>query len=129
MFVKNHLYNSDVHNSKGKYYCNAKPSAYYLYIETNVSVDFQIYISEPLISHLIIVFYVLHIIIISIITIAPLRNQTILATPAIIVSAIHCTSQSFLTMKSPMLISTLTVLETKMCGKVMEITSYFKDCI
>ena len=62
MFVKKHFNISDVHNSKSKYYCNAKLSAYYLYIEINVSVDFQICISEPLISYLIIVFYVLHII-------------------------------------------------------------------
>ena len=51
-----------MHNSKSKYYCNAKPSAYYLYIETKVPADFQICINEPLISHSIIVFYVLHII-------------------------------------------------------------------
>ena len=57
----------------------------------------------------------------------PLRNQTKLAAPAISVSTTHYSSQYFLTMNIPMLISKLTALETKMCGKMMVITSYFKD--
>ena len=56
-----------------------------------------------------------------------LRNQAILATPAISVSKTHYSSRYFLTMNSPMLISKPTALETKMCGKMMVITSYFKD--
>ena len=49
----------------------------------------------------------------------PLRNQAILATPAL--STTHYSSQCFLTMNSPML------LETKICSKMMVIMSYFKD--
>ena len=56
----------------------------------------------------------------------PLRNQAILATPAISVSTTHYSSQYFLTMNSPMLCSKLTALETKMYGKMMVIASYFK---
>ena len=59
--------------------------------------------------------------------IPPLRNNAILATSAISVSTIHYSSKNFLTMNSPMLSSKLTALETKMCGKMMVITSYFKD--
>ena len=59
--------------------------------------------------------------------IPPLRNQAILATPAISVITTHYSSQYFLTMNSPMLSSKLTALETKMCGKMMVITSYFRD--
>ena len=59
--------------------------------------------------------------------IPPLRNQAVLATPAIIVGTTHYSSQHFLNMNSPMLCSKLTALETKMCGKMMVITSYFKD--
>ena len=57
----------------------------------------------------------------------PLRNQLILATAAISVSTTYYSSQYFLTMNSPMLSSKPTALETKMCGKMMVITFYFKD--
>ena len=57
----------------------------------------------------------------------PLHNQAILATPAVSVSTTHYSLQYFLNMNSPMLCSKLTALETKMCGKMMVITSYFKD--
>ena len=61
-------------------------------------------------------------------SIPPLRNQAILATPAISVSTAQYSSQYFLTMNSPMLSSKLTAMEIKMCGKMMMIiTSYFKD--
>ena len=59
--------------------------------------------------------------------ISPLRNQAILATPAISVRTTHYSSQYFLTMSNPMFSSKLTALETKMCGKMIVITSYFKD--
>ena len=59
--------------------------------------------------------------------IPPLRNQSILATTAISVSATHYSSQYFLTINSPMLCSKLTALEKKVCGKMMLITSYFKN--
>ena len=59
--------------------------------------------------------------------ITPLRNQAILATPAISVITTPYSSQCFLTMNSPMLSSKLTALETKMCGKMMVIASYFKN--
>ena len=59
--------------------------------------------------------------------IPPLSNQAILATPAISVSTTHYSSQYFSFMNSPMLSSKLTVLETKMCDKMMVITSYFED--
>ena len=55
------------------------------------------------------------------------HNQTILATPAITVSTTDYSSRYFLTMNSPMSSSKMTALETKMCGKMMVITSYFKD--
>ena len=35
-------YISGAHNSKSKCYFNAKPSAYYFYVKTKISVDFQI---------------------------------------------------------------------------------------
>ena len=38
-------YISGAHNSKSKCYFNAKPSAYYFYVKTKISVDFQIFIS------------------------------------------------------------------------------------
>ena len=59
--------------------------------------------------------------------ITPLRNQTILAAPVISVIITPYSSQCFLTMNSPMLSSKLTALETKMCGKMMVVTSYFKN--
>ena len=45
--------------------------------------------------------------------IPPLRNQAILATPAVSVITTPYSSQCFLTMSSPMLSSELTALETK----------------
>ena len=59
--------------------------------------------------------------------ISPLGNQTILATPAISVSTTPYSLQYIFTMNSPILSSKLTTMETKMCGKMMIITSYFKD--
>ena len=59
--------------------------------------------------------------------IPPLRNQARLETPAISVITTPYSSQCFLTMNNPMLSSKLTPLETKMCVKMMVITSYFKD--
>ena len=59
--------------------------------------------------------------------IPPLCNQAILVTPAIGVITAAYSSQCFLTMNSSILSSKLTALETKMCGKIMVITSYFKD--
>ena len=59
--------------------------------------------------------------------IPPLRNQAILATPAVSVITTPYSSQCFLTMNSPVLSSELTALETKMYGKMMVITFYFKD--
>ena len=59
--------------------------------------------------------------------ITPLRNQAILAAPVISVIITPYSSQCFLTMNSPMLSSKLTALETKMCGKMMVVTSYFKN--
>ena len=56
-----------------------------------------------------------------------LRNQAILAIAAISVSTTRYSSQYFLTMNSPMLTSKLIALETKICGKMMVITFYFKD--
>ena len=56
-----------------------------------------------------------------------LHNQAILATSAITIITAPYSSQCFLIMNSPMLSSKLTALETKMCGKMMVITSYFKD--
>ena len=44
----NILYISGAHNSKSKWCYNAKPSAYYFYVKTKVSVDFQICIGAPL---------------------------------------------------------------------------------
>ena len=41
-------YISGAHNSKSKCCYNAKPSAYYFYVRTKISVDFQICISVPL---------------------------------------------------------------------------------
>lgn len=58
--------------------------------------------------------------------ISPLGNQTILATPAISVSTTPYSLQYIFTMNSPILSSKLTTMETKMCGKMMIITSYFK---
>ena len=49
------------------------------------------------------------------------------ATPAISAVTTPYSSQCFLTTNSPRLSSRPTALETKMCGKVMVITSYFKD--
>ena len=60
-------------------------------------------------------------------SIPPLCNQAALATPTNSVGTTHYSSQYFLTMNSPMLCSKLAALETKMCGKMMVITSYFKD--
>ena len=59
--------------------------------------------------------------------IPPLRNQAIFTTHAIGVITTPHSSQCFLTMNSPMLNSELTAFETKMCGKMMVIISYFKD--
>ena len=59
--------------------------------------------------------------------ITPLGNQAILATPDVTVVTVPYSSQCFLTINSPMLSSKLTALETKMCVKMMVITSYFKD--
>ena len=59
--------------------------------------------------------------------IPPLRNQAILATPAISVITTPCSSHCFLTMTSPMVSGKLTALEKKMRGKMTVITSYFKD--
>ena len=56
-----------------------------------------------------------------------MRNQSILVTPAINVSTTPHSSQHFLAMKIPMLSSKLVSLETKMCDKMMAITSYFKN--
>ena len=56
-----------------------------------------------------------------------LRNQAILATPTDSVITDSYSSQCFLTMNSPMLSSKPTALEKKMCGKMVVITSYFKD--
>ena len=56
-----------------------------------------------------------------------LRNQAILAIATISVSTTRYSSQYILTMNSPMLNSNLTALETKTCGKMMVITSYFKN--
>ena len=58
--------------------------------------------------------------------ILPLRNQAILPTPAFSVITTSYSSQCFLTTNSPMLSSKLIALETKMCRKMMLITSYFK---
>ena len=58
--------------------------------------------------------------------IPPLRNQAILATPAVSVITTLYSSQCFLTMNRANLSSKLTALEIKMCGKMMVITSYFK---
>ena len=44
----NILYILGAHNSKSKWCYNAKPSAYYFYVKTKVSVDFQICIGAPL---------------------------------------------------------------------------------
>ena len=54
-------------------------------------------------------------------TVTTLRDQVILATPAVSVITTPYSSQCFLTMKSSMLSSKLTALETKMCGKMMVI--------
>ena len=59
--------------------------------------------------------------------IPPLRNKAMLATPAIRFITTPYSSQCFLTMNSPMLSSKLTALETKIFGKMMVVTSYFKD--
>ena len=56
-----------------------------------------------------------------------LRNQAILVTPVISVITTPYSSQCFLSMNSPMLSSKLTALEIKMCGKIMVVTSYFKN--
>ena len=56
-----------------------------------------------------------------------MANQAILATPSISVSKTSYSSQDFLTMSSSMLRSKLTAFETKMCGKRMIITFYFKN--
>ena len=53
----------------------------------------------------------------------------ILATPVITVSTTPNRSQYFLTMNSPILNSKLASLETKVCGKMEIITSYFKDAL
>ena len=58
--------------------------------------------------------------------IPPLRNQAILSTPAVGVITTSYSSQCVLTMNSPTLSSKLTALETKMCGKMMVVTSDFK---
>ena len=50
-----------------------------------------------------------------------LRNQALLATPAVSVNTTPYSSQYFLTMNSPMSSSKLTAFETKMCGKMMRI--------
>ena len=52
--------------------------------------------------------------------------QSILVILVISVSTVHQSSQRFLTMNSPTLGSKLVFLETKMFGKMMVITSYFK---
>ena len=60
-------------------------------------------------------------------TVTTLRDQVILATPAVSVITTPYSSQCFLTMKSSMLSSKLTALETKMCGKMMVIISYLRN--
>ena len=50
MFVNKHFIYLGAHNLKAKCYYNAKPSAYYFYVKTKISVDFQICISVPLSS-------------------------------------------------------------------------------
>ena len=55
-----------------------------------------------------------------------LRNQAILATHGINVSATPYSSPYFLTLNSPMLCSKLTALEKQMYGKILVITSYFR---
>ena len=57
----------------------------------------------------------------------PFRNQAILVPPAISVITTPYSSQCFLIMNSPMLSSKLAALVTKMCGKMIVITFYFKD--
>ena len=47
MFV-NISYISGAHNSKSKCCYNVELSVYYLYVEANISIDFQIYIGVPL---------------------------------------------------------------------------------
>ena len=48
MFVNKHFIILGVHISKSKRCYNAKPSAYYFYVKTKLSVDFRICISVPL---------------------------------------------------------------------------------
>ena len=55
-----------------------------------------------------------------------MRNRFILATPVINVSITPQSSEQFLAMNSPTLNFKLAFLETKIWGKKIEITSYFK---
>ena len=49
MFVNKHfIYIGCVYLKKNKQYDNAKPSAHYFYVKTNILADFHIYISAPL---------------------------------------------------------------------------------
>ena len=48
MFVNKHFIILGVHISKSKRCDNAKPSTYYFYVKTKLSVDFRICISVPL---------------------------------------------------------------------------------
>ena len=59
--------------------------------------------------------------------IPPVRNQSILATPTISVYTTPKSSQYILTMNSSTLNAKLVSPETKMCDKMMAITSYFKN--
>ena len=48
LYVCKHSGISGANNSKSKCFYNVKPSAYCFHVKTNISVDFQIYISVPL---------------------------------------------------------------------------------
>ena len=53
MFVNKYfIHLSGAHNSKSKWCYNAELSAYYFYVKTKISIDFQICISVPLIANL-----------------------------------------------------------------------------
>ena len=56
-----------------------------------------------------------------------MRNQSILATPTVSVYTTPKSSQYILTMNSSTLNAKLVSPETKMCDKMMAITSYFKN--
>ena len=50
MFVNKHFIYLGCASSKSKCCYHAEPSAYYFYVKTNISIDFQICISVPLIK-------------------------------------------------------------------------------